>query len=201
MDALIVTANPDPDSLTARVAGRIADGLRAAGRTRIDIADLTAEGFDPRFGAADRHAFRTRTTPPADVLREQQRVDRAEALFLVFPVYWWSMPALLKGWIDRVFSNGWAYTDGADGRIIGHLRDRPVHLIALAAGDAPGYERHGYAAAMETQITYGIFHYCGLRSVTMTLLHDVDSGDEAIVKGHLDRVHELGRLCLTATPR
>jgi putative NADPH-quinone reductase len=50
----------------------------------------------------------TRATPPADVLAEQARIDRADALVLVFPIYWWSLPGLLKGWIDRVFVNGWA---------------------------------------------------------------------------------------------
>ncbi len=53
---------------------------------------------------ADHAVHRGQASPPADVLAEQARIDRADTLVLVYPIYWWSMPALLKGWIDRVFS-------------------------------------------------------------------------------------------------
>ncbi|WP_447532147.1 NAD(P)H-dependent oxidoreductase, partial [Pseudomonas aeruginosa] len=55
-------------------------------------------------------------SPPPYVLVEQARIHPADTLVLVYPIYWWSMPALLKGWIVRVFSNGWAfdYSIGGD---------------------------------------------------------------------------------------
>lgn len=61
-----------------------------------EIADLATEDFDPRFTAGDLAVLRRKATRPADVAAEQVRSDRANALALVFPVYWWSMPALLK---------------------------------------------------------------------------------------------------------
>ena len=42
-------------------------------------------------------------------IREMERIERNQAPVIVFPVWWWSMPAILKGWIDRVWNNGWAY--------------------------------------------------------------------------------------------
>ncbi|WP_163564806.1 NAD(P)H-dependent oxidoreductase, partial [Klebsiella pneumoniae] len=66
---------------------------------------------DPRFTADDIAAHLREAPPPADVIAEQNRIDRTDALVLVYPVYWWSMPGLLKGWIDRVFTNGWAYEE------------------------------------------------------------------------------------------
>ena len=126
MKTLIVTAHPDPDSLTAGIAEQLraalaTDAVDATGDAEVDadssveVADLAAEGFDPRFGAADRNTYRVGGEFPDDVAREHRRLDAADHLVLVFPVWWWSMPALLKGWVDRVFVNGWAFDVDPDG--------------------------------------------------------------------------------------
>jgi NAD(P)H dehydrogenase (quinone) len=111
MHALVVVAHPDPTSLSHSVGARIVDGISTSDQGHsAELADLAAEGFDPRFSAADLAVHRRHAPPPADVASEQGRIDRGDALVLVYPVYWWSMPALLKGWIDRVFANGWRST-------------------------------------------------------------------------------------------
>lgn len=190
MHALIVLSHPDPGSLTHAVAARLAAGVAAAGHTA-SLADLAAEGFDPRFSAADIAAHRGKAPPPADIRAEQQRIDRADALVLVYPVYWWSMPGLLKGWIDRVFSNGWAYDDRSGGGIRKLLGRLPVHLVALGGADLRTYARHGYFGAMRTQIDHGIFDYCGAPVSTTELMVDTDAGSTAAA--HLDTAHALGR--------
>lgn len=131
MHTLVLFAHPDPASLTASTARRIADGLVASGGTA-EIADLAAEGFDPRYGDADLAVLRGAGGIPDDVLREQERVERADALVFVHPVYWWGMPALMKGWLDRVLTFGWAFgTDQATA-----IAERDVHLVRLG-GNAP----------------------------------------------------------------
>lgn len=164
MHALIVVAHPNRGSLTRSIAESIAAGVTAgdAGHT-VEIADLAAEGFDPRFTAAD-HAVHDRTgPPPSDVLAEQARIDDADVLVLVYPIYWWSMPALLKGWIDRVFSNGWAYDYSPDKGLVKKLQRLNIHLVGIGGSDTETYVRHGYFDAMKTQIEHGIFGYCGAR--------------------------------------
>lgn len=179
MRTLIVTAHPDPQSLTHAVAAQIAAGLRTAGHANVTMADLSAEGFDPRFSQDDLAAHHRRAPSPTDVLQEQARLDGADALVLVFPVYWWAMPALLKGWIDRVFSNGWAYDDGGANGVVKKLGHLDVHLVALGGADDRTWQRRGYRAAMKTQIETGIFDYCGAPVVSSTLLLEVDSTDPA----------------------
>jgi len=189
MNALIVVSHPNPSSLTHSIAGRIAQGITNAGHVS-EIADLTAEGFDPRFGLADFAVHHREAAPPADVLAEQARIDRADALVLVFPIFWWSMPGLLKGWIDRVFSNGWAFDYGADARLEKKLQRLKVHLVAIGGGDAPLFERHGYAHAMKVQIDHGIFDYCGAEVVSSHLMLDSETEDPT---RHLETATELGR--------
>jgi NAD(P)H dehydrogenase (quinone) len=169
MHALIVVSHPEPGSLTHNVAAHLAEGVTMSGGS-FEIADLAAEGFDPRFTQADLAAHRRQAPPPADVTAEQARIDRADALVLVYPVYWWSMPGLLKGWIDRVFANGWAYDDVKGAKVVKKLRHLPIHLVAIGGADMRTYARHGYFGAMRTQIDHGIFDYCGAPVMASELL-------------------------------
>lgn len=122
------------------------------------------------FSVSDMAAFQRTGVTPADVVAEQLRIDHADALVLVFPIYWWSMPGLLKGWIDRVFSNGWAYEETADGNVIKKLGHLPVHLVALGAANQRTFEKRGYADAFHAQIDHGIFDYCGASVLTSEML-------------------------------
>lgn len=189
MHALIVVAHHDPQSLTHQLALQVAKGLEASSGSTWEIADLWAEGFEPRFGAADIAVHRTQAGPAADVVAEQARIDRADALVLVYPVYWWTMPALLKGWIDRVFANGWAFDYQAEAKLVKKLRHLRVHLVGVAGADAGTYVRHGYLDAMKTQIDHGIFDYCGARVLTSQLLFDSEAGDP---QPHLERARTIG---------
>ena len=189
MHALVVVAHPDPKSLSHGVAAALAEAVSHSGHSA-EIADIAAEAFDPAFGAADLAYFRLEAPAPADVAAEQARIDRADALVLVYPVYWWSFPGLLKGWIDRVFANGWAYDDKPGAKPVKKLRRLAVHLVAIGAADMRTYARHGYFGAMRTQIDHGIFDYCGARVVTSELLvpPDVDGP-----RAHFDAAEAIGR--------
>ena len=194
MHALIVVAHPDPQSLTHAVAARLTE---AGADHSVEIADLAAEGFDPRFSAADLAAYHRRAPMPADVAAEQARVDRASDVVLVYPVYWWSMPGLLKGWIDRVFTNGWAYESGPDVKLTKKLRRLRVHLVGVGGADTGTYERHGYFGAMKLQIDHGIFDFCGAKVVTSEFLLDVESKDGT---PHLENASTIGRKLFAASP-
>lgn len=196
MHALIVVAHHDPLSLTHSLAAEVAAGLADAGHTW-EIADIAAQGFDPRFNAADHAVHRQQAAPPADVLAEQARIDRADALVLVYPVYWWSMPGLLKGWVDRVFSNGWAFDYSPEAKLLKKLRHLHVHLLALGGADAGTFERRGYTQAMQTQIDHGIFDYCGARVASSHVLFDSESQDPRL---HLHTARSLGLELFTQPP-
>ncbi len=191
MHALIVVAHPDQGSLTHSVARTLGEGVAEPdGGHTFKIADLSAEGFQPEFTVIDLDVHRREVPIPADIVAEQARIDRADALVLVFPVHWWSMPALLKGWVDRVFSNGWAYDEGPDIKSVKRLRHLNVHLVGLGGAGAATYERHGYRNAMKTQIDHGIFDYCGARVVTFELLLGSEAAE---VAQHFDTVRAIGR--------
>lgn len=191
MHTLIVVSHPIADSLTHTIAKQIAEGItQSAGEHSVELVDLAAEGFDPRYTATDMNAFNGKASLPDDVLAEQARIERADALVLVYPIYWWSMPGLLKGWIDRVFTNGWALYDDGSGKIIKRMQHLNVHLVALGGSDMRTFARHGYFGAMKTQIDHGIFDYCGAPVLTSELMHTADPED---IDAHLVLAKKLGQ--------
>ncbi|MGX1994059.1 NAD(P)H-dependent oxidoreductase [Xanthomonas axonopodis pv. cassiae] len=130
-----------------------------------------------------------RAAPAPDVAAEHARLDRADALVLVFSIYWWSFPALLKGWIDRVFTLGWAFDESAEGKIVKKLQHLDVHMLAIGGADERTYARHGYFGAMKTQINHGIFDFCGAPVRTSELLTVPDAG---FPQSHWDTARAIG---------
>jgi NAD(P)H dehydrogenase (quinone) len=192
MRTLLVIAHPRTASFTHALADSFAAGLRLSG-CECERADLHAEGFDPRFTAADFGQFdATGQSPiPDDIKREQERLLRCEALVLAFPIYWWSFPAILKGWIDRVLTEGFAYRFTPE-HVEGLLRTRKVLMLGSAGSTVATYRRYGYHAAMQRQIDAGIFGYCGIADVELHIFPQVDSMPDW--RGpHLRTAHELGR--------
>lgn len=126
MHVLIVLAHPDPGSFNAALAQAGAGALRAAGHDVV-VSDLYAEGFNPVAGRHDftsvadasrfhyqaeqAHAARTGGFAP-DLAREQARLRAADLVIFQCPLWWGGVPAMLKGWFERVLAYGVAYVDG-----------------------------------------------------------------------------------------
>ncbi|HSF96013.1 MAG TPA: NAD(P)H oxidoreductase [Thermohalobaculum sp.] len=185
MKVLTVFDHPRRDSFCGAVLDSFVSGLSQAGHMA-EIADLHAEGFDPRMVPADEPDWNDSAKRYSDaVLAEQARISRNDALAFVFPVWWWSMPAMLKGWIDRVWNNGWAYGSNK-------LPHRRALLIGTASSTAEGYRKRGYDGAMEVQLITGIMNYCGIQDAELNLMYDV-TGDPARRDAYLLEAGQLGR--------
>jgi NAD(P)H dehydrogenase (quinone) len=188
MHVLTVLDHPKPNSFSAAVADAFMEGVRAAGHS-VELADLHAESFDPRWSLADIEADNGGTVP-ADVVKEQERIERSDAICLVFPLFWWGMPSMTKGWVDRVWRWGWAY-DQLDDPERSLLRPRPGVLLVPAGARSDEIEREGYRAALETAWIDGTFGYFGLSPRKLELLCG-SSGSEARRKALLERSHQIG---------
>ena len=119
----LVHAHPEPASFVAAMRDTVVEGFRARG-DEVAVSDLYAMGFDPVVSASDftvrecsdrlvyareqRHAAREGGLAP-DIAAEVERVLAAHLLAFIFPLFWFGPPAILKGWIDRVFLAGLFY--------------------------------------------------------------------------------------------
>jgi putative NADPH-quinone reductase len=113
MNILVLYAHPVETSFNAALHRTIVERLTAAGHS-VDDCDLYAEDFDPRMSRAERLAYHDGRVPGEEVGRYVERLRRAEALVLAYPVWNYGYPAILKGFFDRVFLPGvsFAMIDG-----------------------------------------------------------------------------------------
>jgi NAD(P)H dehydrogenase (quinone) len=107
MQHVIVYAHPNPKSFSAAIRDQISDLSQSLGNS-VTIRDLYKINFNPVL-SGDDFASIQRGVIPSDIKAEQTVIDSAELITLIFPLWWTGYPAILKGWIDRVLLNGFAY--------------------------------------------------------------------------------------------
>jgi putative NADPH-quinone reductase len=114
MRVLVVYAHPDPESFVGAARDRALAALATAGHD-VRHTDLYAEGFEPAMSAEERRTHQDPGVAP-ELQRHADDLAWAEALVLVYPTWWSGQPAMLKGWIDRVWVAGvaWELPDGAN---------------------------------------------------------------------------------------
>lgn len=172
MKTLLVLAHPRRNSLTGQAADAFAAAALAKGH-EIEFADLVAEGFDPVLREADEPDWdNPKKIYSPEVQGEMARVERNDATVMIFPVWWWSVPAVLKGWIDRVWNQGWAYGGGAK------FPQSRAWMIGIAGGDLALYQKRRYDEAMSIGLDTGILDYCGVKERRLELLYDATAGGE-----------------------
>jgi len=125
--ALVLHAHPCAESFSAALHGAVTETLAARG-WEVDDCDLYAEGFDPVLTAAERRGYHEQPANTAPVAEYVARLRAARALVLVFPVWNFGYPAILKGFFDRVFLPGVSFR--LEG---GRVRPNLTHIRKLAA--------------------------------------------------------------------
>lgn len=165
MHALVVSAHPRTDSLTAAAARLAHDRLTAAGAS-VDLLDLHAEGFDPRMSPSDEPDWGDHTKEySAEVRAHMARIAAADLVVVVFPVWWFSLPAMAKGWVDRVWNRGFAYEPST-------LSGKRMLWVGLAGGSARSYADTELDRALDLQLRVGVSEFCGIRDASLLLVHD-----------------------------
>jgi len=175
MHVLTLLDHPDPNSFSSAIARAFCAGAESVGHST-ELVDLHAERFDPRWSMADIDGDASGQVP-ADVRAEQERIARADAIGFVFPLFWWGMPAMTKGWIDRVWSWGWAY-DQLDDPEKSLQRPRTGVLLVPAGARSDEMEAAGYSAVIETAWMDGTFGYFGFANRQLVLLNGSKGSDE-----------------------
>lgn len=136
--------------------------------------------------------------PPRDVAGQQAKVLRADALAFVAPVYFVGFPAILKGWIERVFSLGFAFgmtPDAWRGDLHGRvplLRHEKALIIQTTIWDEASYDA-GLKAAMKLLVDEYALRFPGIKRVEHVYFHAVHGADDARRHAYLDRAYQLGR--------
>jgi putative NADPH-quinone reductase len=115
MRVLLIHCHPRAESFSAALRDTARQALEAAGH-QVECRDLYAEGFSPALNATEHRDYLDPASNPSDVADHVASLQRADALLLVYPTWWYGLPAMLKGWFDRIWAPGVAFKLG-DGAI------------------------------------------------------------------------------------
>lgn len=213
---LIVHAHPDPASLTAQLADTAHAALRAQGHEvlRSDLYGLGWKAvYDERdfpqrldsarlsFAAESGHALRSGTQPD-DIRAEQAKLLAADAVVFQFPLWWFGMPAIMKGWIERVFAYGLAYGYKDAGNLHrygeGGLAGKRAMLSVTMGGPADDYAPRGINGQLDEllfPITHGTLFFPGMDVLPTYGVYGASridgAGVEAARAGLAARMHGL----------
>jgi NAD(P)H dehydrogenase (quinone) len=198
MNVLIVFAHPESRSLNASMRDVCVEELRHQGHT-VEVSDLYAMDFNPVANRADfpllppDERFKVALASKsgyasgqlsADVQAEIAKLKWADAIILHFPLWWYSMPAILKGWVDRVFAYGFAYgvgehSDAKWGERFGEgsLKGKRGMVITTTGGWQPHYSPRGINGPIDDilfHINHNILYYPGAAVLQPLVVHSAD---------------------------
>lgn len=181
MNVFIVYAHPEPTSFCAALKDTAVATLARRGH-EVVVSDLYAEGFNPVAGRHDflspydprrfhyqneqLHAARGGGFSP-ELRREQERLLRCDLLMFVFPLWWSNMPAILKGWVDRVLAFGVVYLDGLRFEK-GMLRGKLGLACVTTGGTTERFSPGGVYGPIEQilrPVNRGVFEYLGMEAL------------------------------------
>ena len=188
MRLLVVHAHPVAESYGAALFRAAVEAAEGAGH-EVRALDLHAEGFDPVMGAEERRGYHEGREPEDPVLQcHIAHLRWAEGIVLVYPTWWYGQPAMLKGWMDRVWRTGVAFHLTPGG-----LRPALTHIRLLGVVTTLGSSRWLWSAVMGAPgrkiVLRGLRVCTGLRTRTFWLaLHGIDDATAADRERFLARV-------------
>ena len=183
--ALVLFAHPCPESFSSALKDRVVDTLQRRD-WQVDLCDLNREGFDPVLSEAERRGYHDSPTNRVPVQGYIDRVMAAQALVMVFPVWNFGYPAILKGFLDRVF-----LPDVSFKLVDGKVRPNLTHIRKLAAVTTYGGNRMRALLVGDPPrkcVTRAVWHVCRPDKTKYLALYDMNRADDAKRAGFLARV-------------
>ncbi|MBW5467968.1 flavodoxin family protein [Brevibacillus formosus] len=192
MNILVIIGHPDPESYCSALAHAYMKGAEGKD-AQIRTIDLSQIAFDPNL----KYGYRKRTELEDDLKEAQDLIRWADHLVIVYPTWWGTMPAILKGFFDRVLLPGFAYKYREGSPLWDKLlTGKTAHLIVTM--DTPSwYNRLIYWQAGHLVMKRNILKFCGIKPVKVTEISGVNAAAEEKRKKWLEKVKQLGeRLAL-----
>lgn len=157
MKILVVYSHPYDGSFNNAIKGKVISTLKKTGHS-VELRDLYSINFNPVLSASELLSLKNNKTFE-DVRKEQEYVSWADMMVFIYPIWWGGMPAIARGYLDRVFSCGYAYSDTDQGPV-GLLNKKRIILINTVGATEELYRDNGMTKALEIVADIGIFQFC-----------------------------------------
>jgi len=218
MNVLVISAHTDPKSHVAAIHNTALSVLQKQQHT-ISVSELYAQGFNPVASEMD---FNTRSTHYVDYIAEQQRVSntgvgfspdiaaemekvkQADVIIIHSQIWWGGVPAILKGWFDRVLAGGFAWSPNHE-YDTGLLKGKKILFVAVSnePSDAYGHgSKHGATLdQLLYPITHRIFGACGMHVIQPYMFFGVSKANQQLLNSQLDAYRDFMQIVAIPTAR
>ncbi|PIE04183.1 MAG: NAD(P)H dehydrogenase [Spirochaetales bacterium] len=183
--ALLIIDHPWQDSFNFAIARQLQKELETAG-VSVDFLDLHRENFDPVLRVEELAVYTKGQFKDPKVGAYQKRIEKADYLIFVFPVWWSVMPALLKGFADKVFLPQWAFDESDASPLLTHVRQ----AVVVSTMGAP---EEGICT-VEDSFCRGLLEFCGVRNWKWFNISEVSNISREERRAFLE---EVGSYCRT----
>jgi len=170
---------------------RLRKGLLDVGH-EVDVADLYAEGFDPLLRGPELDTLGS-GRPLPDVAAYQERILKSQALAFVFPLWWFGIPAILKGFIERVFQEEFAFRIISTARVQGLLKHRKALILCTTGASAHVYKFLRFEPPLKKIFGEWTLKSCGIHNIRHVVFYDILNASDARRSRYLDQAHQLGQ--------
>ncbi len=185
---LIINGHPDKESFNAALTEAYTNGASAQANTKVDVLYLADLKFDPIL----RYGYRKRTELEPDLLHAFELLKEADHTVWIYPTWWGGMPALLKGFIDRLFLPGFTFQYRENSPLWDKLMKGKTARV-ITTMDAPiWYYRLAYGSAGHKAIKRVILGFCGFKVKFFTMGSLKNSSDQQRQKW-LEKIEKLGK--------
>jgi len=188
MNNLVVFAHPNSNSFGKGIVDAVVKASEETGNN-VRVRDLYEIGFDPILKPSDFEAFQSGKVPE-DIIAEQEHIKWADVITFVYPVWWTSFPAMLKGYVDRVFSYGFAY-EYVDGAPNGLLKGKKGLMFCTTGTPNEIYAANGMHNSMKQTTDQGIFNFSGIEEVKHTFFGSVPHVTDETREEYLKEVTKI----------
>lgn len=188
MRHLIIYAHPNENSLNHHLLNTVVETLQSRDQEVI-VRDLYKIGFDPVFSLDDMQGQRLGKVSD-NIKTEQEHISWAEQITFIYPIWWTGLPAMMKGYIDRVFSYGFAYRYD-QGIQKGLLKGKKTVIINTHGKSHEEYEKIGMDKALNLTSDNGIFIYSGLEIIRHLFFDKADKASPENMEIWKDQIINL----------
>ncbi len=187
MNILIINGNPDKESFSTELSQYYQNGAIASGASckLVHLADL-------HFTPVLQHGYRIRTELEPDLVQIQQDIINAQHIVFVYPTWWGTYPALLKGFIDRVFLPSFAFKFRENSLLWDKLLTGKSARLIVTMDTPIWYNSLVYRNPGHNSMKRAILNFCGVRPVRITSLGPIKTSSENKRKKWLNDIHKLG---------
>lgn len=192
MKVLVIYTHPNPKSFNHAILETVLKGLKES-KHEVKEKDLYKLDIKNTLDKKDLETLLGGDTPK-DIKTEQEDISWAEALIFIYPTWWYDRPALLKGWIDRVWSNNFAY-EYVDKKAKGLLTHNKALVITTLGSSEEDFDnlRPGDKEAIKIPMVHGTLNFCGIKNVDFKPFYGFVDNTEKERKAILEEIYLLAK--------